>query len=259
MKKKLADFYNALQIKKYITAWWLLLYLLAILLVVNYSVIIQFLYSLKIEEYELVRKYLQTFFSWPVIILVVVVWFISQFSESIKIFLENIGSLKAGPVEITQNQRNSSPQDIQKEVVENLEERGTTFTPQQLDSIEQHINNLSNQVQTVTSESQNKDEIIKYLAERAELFEFAYLKYYLVFNTKQALLWFNNINLKTSTKGNFFFSCLLQIQSLNVQAEKEAIFNALLVNGLICQPDYQQIYKITEKGMRFLKYIGFVK
>lgn len=252
------ELYSSLQIKKYTTFRWLLLYLVVILFIVNRSTIMRCISGLKIEEYELVRKYLQTFFSWPVVIFIIITWFISRFSESIKIFLENIGSLKAGPIEITQNQRTSTPQDINREVVENLEERGTTFTSQQLNSIEQHINNLSNQVQTATAESQNKDEIIKYLAERAELFEFAYLNYYLVFNTKQALLWFNSINLKTSTKENFFFSCLLQIQALNVQAEKEAIFNALLVNGLI-HLAHQQTYKIAEKGERFLKYIGYVR
>lgn len=256
MRKKLKGFYRGLQIKKYTTFWWLASYFSLLFFVYKYSVITRFFTGLRTDEYELIRKYLEMIFSWPVVTFVITMCFIGKFSESVKIFLENIRSLKAGPVEIMGNQRNASSDDIKKEVVENLEEKGTTFTTEQLSNLEQHINNLSNKVQTATTELQNKDQIIKYLIEKAEIFEFAYLNYYLVFNTKQALLWFNNLQLKTSTKDNFLFSCPLQIQALNIQAEKEAIFSTLLANGLIKQSDQQQVFKMTEKGERFLKYIG---
>lgn len=258
MKSKLIEFYKGLNVKKYTTFWWLILYLIILIIVIEKNSILDILLKIDIGRWEVIRSYLAIFLSWPVVILVVSLIFILKFTESIKIFLENIKSFKAGPVEVSQHQRTSSPQDIEKNVVENLQEKGITFTQEQLNNIEQHINNLSNQVQTATTESQNKDQLIKFLAERAELFEFAYLNYYLVFNTKQALLWFNNMPLKTSTKENFIQNCFLQIQVPNILAEKEAIFSALLVNNLIQITD-QQVYKITEKGERFLKSIGWTK
>ncbi len=258
MKEKLTRFINGLNIKKYTTFWWLILYLVFLIIFVKKDQIIWIILNINSDGWKLIQSYLSIFLSWPVIILIVSLVFIFKFSESLKIFLENIKSFKAGPVEVSQHQRTSSPQDIEKEVVENLQEKGITFTKEQLNNIEQHINNLSNQIQTTTTESQNKDQLIKFLAERAELFEFAYLNYYLVFNTKQALLWFNIMPLKTSTKENFIQNCFLQIQVPNVLAEKEAIFSALLVNNLIQVTD-QQVYIRAEKGERFLRSIGFIK
>ncbi len=257
MKERIKEFYKGLQVAKYASFWWLILYLVIIIFLVEKRSLSSFILSISLNGWETIRSYLQTIFSWPVIILTISLVFLFRFTESIKIFLENIKSFKAGPVEVSQHQRGSTPQDIEKEVVENLQTKGVTFTDTELKNIEQHIGSLSNQVQTVTQESQNKDEIIKYLAERSELFEFAYLNYFLVFNTKQALRWFNNIQLKTSTKENFMLSCPLQIQAPNVVAEKEAIFNTLFVNGLIQQEQGGLLYKISEKGVRYLRSIGF--
>jgi hypothetical protein len=257
MKQKFINFLNELNIKKYSQIEWLITYLFLLIIFIKRSLILNIIFNINVDGWKLIKSYLETFLSWPVIVLIISLMFIVKFSDSIKIFIENIKSFKVGPVETSQNQRTSTPQDIEREVVENLEEKGITFTQEQLGNIEQHIDNLSNQVQVATTESQNKDEMIKYLAERAELFEFAYLNYYLVFNTKQTLLWFNNIPLKTSTKENFLYGCFLQIQVPNIIAEKEAIFSTLLVNNLLQITD-QQTYKITEKGERFLKYVGLL-
>ena len=184
--------------------------------------------------------------------------FIIKFSNSIKIFLENIKSMKAGPVEITQHQRGGS-ENIDNEVSSSLEAKGISFTQDQINNIENHITNLSTQVEATTTESQNKDNIIKYLAERSELLEFKLFdRLDLVVNTKLALNWFYFQTNRSSTKDNLKLAFALPAQIINVEAEKEAIFNALLVNTLI-EDTRDSLYKVTDKGERFLKFIGFIK
>ncbi len=245
MKEKLLNFYNKLNIKKHVTVMFLILLILFIF--IKRSLIAQSFSHTNIEDWKLIRSYLALFLSWPIIILIISLIFIFKFSGSLKIFLENIKSLRAGPLEISQHDKPSSI-GLKEKMLGNLEEQGITLTTQQANNIEQYIRTLHN-------DDQNKEQLIKILVERSELYEFAYLNYFLVFNTKQALLWFNSISLKTSTKDNFIQGYFLSIQDSNILAEKEAIFNALLVNNLI-EDTGQQTFKISEKGERFLEFIG---
>ena len=88
-----------------------------------------------------------------------------------------------------------------------------------------------------------------------ESYEFKYLSLFLVFNTRRALLWFYKSSNNSSTKNNFTNSYDLPPQIDNPEVEKEAIFNALLTNQLLEQKD--SLFCVTEKGKRFLKYLGY--
>lgn len=208
------------------------------------------------EIVEIILEYMKVFISWPVVFLIVTLIFIAKFKESIKLFLENIASIKVGPFEASQRQTKIPEEKIEDQLTENLQEQGITLSQEQVQQLDEVFNNLSKEKETKEQEIANKDQAIKYFAERAELYEFSYLSLYLVFNSKFALLWFYNQISNSSTKENFNSQFILNNQVINPFAEKEAIFNALLVNGLLEQNGI--LFKTSEKGIRFLKHNKFI-
>lgn len=56
------------------------------------------------EILEIIFEFIRTFLSWTVVFLVIALIFIFKFKESIKLFLENIASIKVGPFEASQRQ-----------------------------------------------------------------------------------------------------------------------------------------------------------
>lgn len=207
------------------------------------------------EILDIILNYLQTLLSWPVAFLVVAIIFICKFRESIKIFLENIASIKVGPFEASQHQRKTTEK-IDEKIVENLGEQGVKLTQAQLKEISEAFDNISKEKEKKEVEVANQGQAIKYLLERSELYEFAYLNLLLVQNSKIALVWFHSQPLNSSTKENFMAQYILPPQIINPIAEREAIFNVLLVNGLLEQNG--ALFKVSEKGMRFLKTNKFI-
>lgn len=204
------------------------------------------------EIVEIILEYIKVFISWPVVFLIVALIFIFKFKESIKLFLENMASIKVGPFEASQIQTKIPEEKIEDQLTENLQEKGIILSQEQVQKLDEVFNNLSKEKETKEQEIADKEQAIKYFAERAELYEFAYLSLYLVFNSKLALLWFYNQTSNTSTKENFNSQFILNNPVINPFAEKEAIFNALLVNGLLEQNG--SLFKTSEKGTRFLKH-----
>jgi len=181
---------------------------------------------------QIILEYLSILLSWPLLVFILGIVFLFKFSNSIKTFLENLRSLKAGPFEFSQQQK--PPEEIEKKIEDKLEESGITLEKEDKEF-----------------QISQQQEVIRYWVERAKLYEFLYLNLYLVPNSKTALLWFIN----PSTKDNFIYSFILPPQIVNQKEEKEAIFNALLSNGLIEQDGI--LFKISEKGKRFLKFLGY--
>ncbi len=208
------------------------------------------------EIAEIILEYFKAFLSWPVVFLVVALVFIFKFKESIKFFLENIASIKVGPFEASQRQSKVPEEKIEDQITENLQEQGITLSREQIQQIDEAFNNLTKEKETKEQENTSKDQVIKYFAERAEIYEFAYLSLYLVYNSKLALVWFNNQISNSSTKENFTAQFPIRPQIVNPLAEKEAIFNALLVNGLLEQNGI--LFKVSEKGTRFLRYNNLI-
>ena len=96
------------------------------------------------------------------------------------------------------------------------------------------------------------------LFQLVSLYDFKYLDLYLVFNTKTALLWFYNLKQKPVTKDFFMLGFELPPLLKNHKLEREAIFGALLGEGLI-EKTGKGLYQITKKGADFLQFIGFLK
>ena len=179
------------------------------------------------EILEIILEYLKIFISWPAAFFIFSLIFIKKFNVSIKLFLENIASIKVGPFEASQKQ-GTSPEEITEQTIENSQEQ----------------------------ENGTSDNNIQELEEKVELYEFAYLSYFLVPNTKLALLWFYNQASNSSTQLNYNNQYVLTGQIPNIASEKENIFNALLTHGLIEQNGI--LFKVSDKGIKFLKYIKVI-
>lgn len=90
------------------------------------------------------------------------------------------------------------------------------------------------------------------------LYDFKYLDLYLVFNSKTALLWFYNLRSKPVTKEFFLLSFELPPTLEKQSLEKEAIFSVLVSENLI-EKSGKGLCQITQKGIDFLRFIGFLK
>lgn len=205
---------------------------------------------------EIILNYITVVLSWPVIFFAISLIFICKFKKSIKSFLENIASIKVGPFEANQRQSQDSKEDIEDQISESLQQKGITLTDNQIKELENEFNNLTKEKEEKDAKIKNQSEIIKYLVERSEIYEFAYLSLSLVYNTKLALRWFYLQVSNSSTKENFMAQFNLPGQIVNPWAEKEAIFNALLTNGLLEQ--IGSLFKVSEKGIRFLRYVKLI-
>jgi len=84
----------------------------------------------------------------------------------------------------------------------------------------------------------------------------AYFNLFLVFNSKQALFWFYKY--PNSTKEVFINNFSLFNKFIDEQNQKEIIFNVLLQNSLLIKDD-RNLFSISNIGIDFLKFIGFIK
>lgn len=206
---------------------------------------------------QIIKEFLEIILTWPVAFGLVSLIFIFKFSEEIRKFLNDIIYIKAGGIEARRESQVNQSQDLKEKIEENLENEGITITQDQLNELEANIAYLSKEKEEKDKEVFDKENLIKYYQERAEVYEFSYLSNFLVNNSKQALLWFYNQPNYRSTKENFLIGFLLPVFISHPDREKEVIFNALLNNQLIVLEE--GLYAITYKGEAFLKYLGLIK
>lgn len=206
------------------------------------------------EIFKIIQTYLAVILTWPVAFFVIALIFMFRFGQSIKTFLENIGTIKFGPFEA--NQRQNIPEDpkIDNQIEKGLEQKGVVLSDEEVNQVKQSFEILTKENEAKDNKIKDSDNLTNYLAQRAELYEFLYLSLFLVENSKKVLRWFNTQNSRSATKGYFIYQFLLPPQINDHVSEKEAILNALLVNGLISQSG--DLYCVTEKANRFLNFIG---
>ena len=132
------------------------------------------------------------------------------------------------------------------------------LTPKEAQQLEDDFNKLTEKTTQQNEEIKNRDQLLQYAIERAELYEFAFLQKMLVLNTQRALLWFYNQPKHSSTKGNFKSLYHLPKELPNHNDEKEAIFNSLLVYELLIVNENPELYTVTVKGEKFLKAIKLI-
>ncbi|MGA2666487.1 MAG: hypothetical protein ABSE91_00145 [Patescibacteria group bacterium] len=201
-----------------------------------------------LEIIKVIPEYLKAVLSWPVAIFVLGLIFILKFSDSIREFLKNIYSLRVGPVEATQR----PPENIDRKIENSLEQKGITLTEEQINLLDQEFLKISGESEEKEKKIQEKENFINYLVQRSELYEFLYLNLFFVPNTKIVLKWAHDLGSFTKDLFNIIYE-----PRIPDKLERESIFNVLLQNIMIQKID--DSYIVTEKGIRFLKFIGLVK
>ncbi|MDD4358781.1 MAG: hypothetical protein PHY30_03120 [Candidatus Pacebacteria bacterium] len=195
--------------------------------------------------FDTIYNYLSIFLSWPVAVFSLVLIFFFNFEKEIKFFISNMSQIKWGPFEASQQENKLINKE--EEIEKKLRDQGLEIKK---GGVSKTIEDLENEKATKDKEIENRDEIIKFLIEKSEIYEFSYLNLFLVENSKLALLnWFKN----PTTKDNFIANFVLSGQVANPAGEKEAIFSVLLSNFLI--KEEKTLFQISEKGKKFLRYI----
>lgn len=199
-----------------------------------------------LEIIKIIPEYLRAILSWPVAVFGLGLIFILKFSNEICIFLQTNRLSKAGPVEFQQKE-----EEIEEKIEDSLEQKGITLSEEQIGQLEKEFQELSSKTTEQEEKLKESENFTNFLVQRAELYEFLYLNMFFVPNTKFVLNWSNS---SSFTKELFDAQYEIQIPS---KLERESIFNALLSNGMLQKLNGN--YSITEKGIRFLKFIGFIK
>lgn len=214
----------------------------------------------KIETAKIILEYLRLLFSVQFLLFIGFIFLIYRFPAEISSFLKRLISFKAGPM-VVESQISQEGKD---KTNKKKQDKNKSEFDHEMDKTIRELNNelekalvKSKEKRSVLSEEFNKgikefEEFINGLKSRCELFEFSYLNLLLVLNTKRVLLWFNS---QVSVTKEYY--SLVFEPSIPPPIEREAIFNALLSNGLIIAT--QNGYKITDKGIKFLRFIGLLK
>lgn len=210
------------------------------------------------EVAKLVLEYLKVVLAWPVVGLICFLLFVLLFKAAIRNLIDRIKKIYGVEVGQKEQKEALAPNEADDKIANSLEQGGVTLTTEQLQALEAEFNKLTETTNQQTEEIQNKDELIKYAIQRAELYEFAYLQRVLVANTQLALLWFYAQPMHSSTKENFMHSYKLPEQISDQEGEKEAMMNALIVYELIDSKVNPALFAVTQKGERFLKALKLI-
>lgn len=195
------------------------------------------------DDLQIINSFLGIIISWPLAIFVLGIIFLLRFNDQIGEFLKNMRSFKLGNVEASSHQ---SETPIEKKVIE-VENKTDLVSKEEF---ERMLTNKEGEIEKIK-------EAFIFAWERAENYEMAYLKRALVPASWIALNWLFIQDNKKATKEWFMQSITVSDSVSDKIEEKNAIFNALLVNELIFFKD--GIMTPTEKAEKFLKYVGIAK
>lgn len=182
-------------------------------------------------NWPLILQYITVFFSWPVVVLVIVIYFTQKFSDSISIWIRNL-KVQYGDATISSSQAIDSKVDSAE---------GDGLPQKQADAKDGKSQYLST-IQTTDVEVLKK-QIVSW-RENAYIWEYKYLNYYLVPNTKRVLHWlylFKTANFETYN--NVFSSSIPEME------ERNTILMVLQNHFLLVFKD--GILEISEKGKEY--------
>lgn len=207
----------------------------------------------RIEYNPVVVEYLKVLLSAPAVFLIVLVILFLKFDLAIDYFIRNL-RLKYRDIEATSQQEiEISPND--ERISKEKEKEFVKLSKQDAQSIVIDIEDLTAKGEKQKETIERLQNSVIQFANRSELFEFKYLNNILVLNTKLAL---NNLYLTGSTSKEYFIHNVFVPPGIKDKlSERLAIHTVLFVNGLIEETEF--IVKVSEKGVRYLKFIGFLK
>lgn len=193
-------------------------------------------------------EWLEVILTWPVAVIIVSIIFIYKFSDSIREFLGKHSLRKAGPLEFEEHQKEPV-----KKTEDKLYKKGITLSEREINMLEKQFIELSGAIDIKDKEIKEKEDFIKYLIYRTKNFEFQYLDLFYVPKTKYVLLWFYNIGQvnKESYERKFQYS-------ITSKFERDTILSVLIDYSMI---EYvsSTSYRITNKGIEFLRYTGTIR
>lgn len=216
---------------KFFTVGWILFFIFVYGIYHNWSNIVQIVSKLGLNEYDLIKDYLQVILSLPVVILILGLLFLLRFQASISTFLENSRPSNVGPLGVEQSQSQTV---------------GTVPSSPPVDP----------SLSSSTSISEPESERIQQLEKRAEVFEFLFLNQLLVANSKTALSWFYFQEGMAASKEEYLNNFSLVVAIANPLVEKETILS-YLTSFLLVKFEHEK-YIVTDKGIRFLKFIQVI-
>jgi hypothetical protein len=217
--------------------------ILTIGLVIFWQPMLNFLGNIGFDDLQIINSFLGIIISWPLAIFVLGITFLLRFTDQIREFLKNMRSFRFGNVEASARQSEAL---IEDKVIQ-VENQTDLVSKEEFEKM------LINK----DSEIENIKKAFVFARERAENYEMAYLKRALVPFSWLALNWLFTQDNRKATKEWFTQSISVVDSAPDKTAEKEAIFNALLVNELITYKD--NIMLPTDKAEKFLKYVGVIK
>lgn len=207
----------------------------------------------RLEYNSIVTEYLKVLLGWPAVVLLILSIFFSKFYSAIDYFIRNM-KVKYKDVEATSQQaKNIIPDGTQAS--EANEAETVKLSKQDVQAIAEGIENLQTENKTKQQTIDALRDLVVQLANRSEFFEFKYLNGFLVLNTKIVLRDFYNIG--PMSRDSFIRSIFVPASVIDKLSEQLAIHSALLVNGLI--EENGSLIKVSEKGVRYLKFIGLIK
>lgn len=205
------------------------------------------------EYNAVVVEYLKVLLGLPAVILLVLLIFFSKFHSATDYFIRNM-KVKYKDVEASSQQAANSSSDGTQVTDENQAEV-VNLSKQDVQEIAESIQNLQSDNSTKQQTIDTLRELVVQLANRSEIFEFKYLNSILVLNSKVVLRDLYNIG--QMSRDIFVRNIFVPSNVADKYSEQLAIHNVLLVNGLI--EENGSLIKVSEKGIRYLKFIGLIE
>lgn len=188
---------------------------------------------------------LRILMSWPVIGAIVTLLFIYKFSDSIRDFLETHQLSRAGPIEIKQR------------TGESVMPPGRGGPNEgRIKSYTKKVAKLKKELETKDKDKAGLEDFVQNQQKINEIYEFNYLALFFVDTTKRVLKWFfDSKGRSIITYESFDIAWQPIILDPN---QRTTIFSVLQQNGMI-QGVLGGAFSITDKGEKFLRFIGFIQ
>lgn len=179
-------------------------------------------------NWELFLKYLSLFVAWPLITLIIVVYVTKVFREPISFWLRNL-TVKYGDATISSNQPLEKNKNVELKQEQKKPKDGPT----------QYIESVS------TTDSEELKKLILLWRENAYIWEYKYLNFFFVANTKNVLYWlYGTSSASLGTYHNIFSEKIPDV------SERSAILTAL-ENHFLIQITGASIVEVTPKGKEY--------
>ncbi|PIR92433.1 hypothetical protein COU01_01700 [Candidatus Falkowbacteria bacterium CG10_big_fil_rev_8_21_14_0_10_44_15] len=211
-----------------------------------------FLKFWKIEYNSIITKYLKILLGWPSVVLIIFATFSCKFRSAIDYLIRHLWIKYKDFEARTQEEKNLLPNES---TTIGKTKKEAKFSKEDVQNIAKSVEDLQKKNTSLKQLAESLRQLALQLVERSEFFEFKYINSYLVPNTRWALL--SLYNSGSYDRDYYKLNIFVPTTIIDKFSERLAIFNALLTNGLI--EENGSVIKVSEKGIRYLKFTGLIK